>query len=93
MRNVSVRPERRWLTMVPGIIVNVASGFVSFELMPPFYQYGYAFPFFNSVSFQVLAAFDLAACPEIITHGLHRFKVRGPSSLGRTITSGETLAS
>lgn len=33
-----------------GIVVNVAGSFQSFELMPRFYQYGYAFPFFNSVS-------------------------------------------
>ncbi|KAI9838447.1 MAG: hypothetical protein M1838_004598 [Thelocarpon superellum] len=31
------------------IIVNVASAFTSFELMPGFFQYGYGFPFFNSI--------------------------------------------
>ncbi|MCJ1477224.1 hypothetical protein MMC13_005895 [Lambiella insularis] len=29
------------------IVINAASSFTSFELMPTFYQYGYAFPFFN----------------------------------------------
>ena len=31
------------------IVVNVSSSFQSFELMPRFYQYGYAFPFFNAI--------------------------------------------
>lgn len=31
------------------IIVNVASSFTSFELMPGFYKYGYAFPFYHAI--------------------------------------------
>ena len=31
------------------IVVNVASSFTSFEVMPGFYEYGYGFPFFNSI--------------------------------------------
>jgi hypothetical protein len=33
-----------------GIIVNVSGAFSSFEITPSFYQYGYAFPFYHSVS-------------------------------------------
>jgi hypothetical protein len=33
-----------------GIIVNVSGAFSSFETMPSFYQYGYGFPFYHSVS-------------------------------------------
>lgn len=32
-----------------GIIVNVSGAFASFALMPSFYQYGYAIPFYHSV--------------------------------------------
>ncbi|KAN0117934.1 Protein of unknown function (DUF3533) domain containing protein [Hyaloscypha variabilis] len=31
------------------IIVNVSGAFSSFEIMPSFYQYGYAFPFYHSI--------------------------------------------
>lgn len=31
------------------IVLNVSSSFSSFEIMPAFYQYGYALPFYNSI--------------------------------------------
>ena len=33
-----------------GIIVNVSPAFTSYDTMPSFFQYGYAFPFYHSVS-------------------------------------------
>ncbi|MCJ1401876.1 hypothetical protein MMC11_005093 [Xylographa trunciseda] len=31
------------------VIINVSSAFAAFEIMPTFYEYGYGFPFFNSI--------------------------------------------
>lgn len=46
----SLRADTEIFRAIAAIVVNVSSSFTSFELMPPFYRYGYAFPFFNSVS-------------------------------------------